>query len=86
MKVRGNKQLKKNEDPHPELYSIASLRNLRNGLSRCLSDHRKSIDLTTDSKFGDSQHAFKDACKELKQCGKGIVHSYPEIEHSGKVP
>ena len=30
-----------NDDPFPERYSIASLRNLRNGLSRCLSEHGK---------------------------------------------
>ena len=75
--------LAKNLDPYPERYTIASLHNLRNGLSRCLADHGKNIDLTTDPKFINCQCAFKDACKELKQFGKGNVNSYPEIEHSG---
>ena len=73
----------RNQDIHPDLYSIASLRNLRNGLSRCLAEHGKHIDLTTDPHFKKSQQSFKDACKELKKLGKGVVHSYPEIDHSG---
>ena len=78
-----NEAFKNNEDPHPERYTIASLRNLRNGLSRCLAENGKNIDLTTDPKFKLSQNAFKDACKELKKFGKGIIHSYPEITHTG---
>ena len=35
--------LQNNADPNPEHYSIASLRNLRNGLSRCLSGHGKTL-------------------------------------------
>ena len=30
-----------------------------------------------------TQSAFKDACKELKRIGKGVVKSYPEIENAG---
>ena len=78
--------IRKGNDPHPERYTIASLRNLRNGLSRCLASHGKNIDLTTDEKFRHSQNAFKDACKELKQLGKGIVVCYPEITHGGTFP
>ena len=48
-----------------------------------ISQHGKHIDLTTDQNFKRRQHAFKDTCKELKKFGKGIVHSYPEIAHSG---
>ena len=77
--------MKNNSDIHPEQYTIASLHNLRNGLSRCLSEHGKNIDLTTDPKFRESQRAFKDACKELKQIGKENVTSYPEITHAGKI-
>ena len=73
----------KNSDLNPDRYTIASLRNLRNGLSRCLSDHDKNIDLTNDPNFKLSQNSFKDACKELKQIGKGHVTSYPEITHAG---
>ena len=40
-----------NKDIHPEYYTIASLRNLRNGLSRCLQEHSRNIDLTNDPKF-----------------------------------
>ena len=74
--------LQNNADPNPEHYSIASLRNLRNGLSRCLSGHGKNINLTMVKIFRRSQKAFKDAHKELKQIGKGNVNSYPEIEHA----
>ena len=70
-------------DQYPEYYSIASMRNLRNGLSRELQNHGRMINLTTDPKFVQLQKAFKDACKELKQKGKGLVKSYPEILHSG---
>ena len=69
--------------PNPDRYTIASLRNMRNGLLRCLVEHGKNIDLTTDDNIRKSQWAFKDACKELKHIGKGTVNSYPEIEHSG---
>ena len=75
----------KKKDLHSELYTIASLRNLRNGLSRFLQEHAHNIDLTTDAMYKKSQIAFKDACKELKKLGKGVIHSYPEIEHSGMV-
>ena len=64
--------LSKNEYPYPEHYSIASLRNLQNGLSCSLVQHRKNIDLTTDPSFKNSQSAFKDACKELKKLAKEL--------------
>ena len=73
--------IQNNSNLHPEGYTIAALLNLKNGLSRCLSFHGKSIDLTTDENFRESQRAFKDACKKLKQLGKGIVHIYLEISH-----
>ena len=41
------------------------------------------IDLTRDSKFKKGQVNFKNACKELKGKGKGVVKSYPEIKHKG---
>ena len=43
--------LESNSDVNPERYTIASLRNLRNGLSRYLNEHGKNIDLTTDPNF-----------------------------------
>ena len=70
-------------DLHPELYTIASLRNLRNGLSHCMAIRGREIDLTTDPRYTKSQNAFQDACKELKKVGKGAVKNFPEIEHSG---
>ena len=75
--------LSKNGDPYPHQYIIACLRNLRNSLSRCLAERGKNINLTTDENFRLSQKSFKDACKELKQLGKGNVNSCPEISHSG---
>ena len=50
-------------------YTITSLRNLRNALTRELNIHGRYIDLTNDPKFKNSQMAFKDACKELKEMG-----------------
>ena len=41
------------------------------------------IDLTRDSKYKKGQVNFKNACKELKGKGKGVVKSYPEIKHKG---
>ena len=64
-------------------YTITSLRNLRNALTRELNTHGRYIDLTTDPKFKQSQMAFKDACKELKELGRGVVHHYPEISKAG---
>ena len=43
-----------NADLHPELYTIMSLRNLHNGVSWCLQQKGKNINLTTDPKFMDS--------------------------------
>ena len=60
------------------------MRNLRNGLSRQLHEKGRMIDLTRDPKFVKSQDAFKGACRELKNHGKGIVRSYPEISHAGR--
>ena len=74
-----------NDSNHPELYTIASLRNLCNGMSRELQGHVRNIDLTTDTKYTKSRKCFLDACKELKEKGKDIVWSYPEIHHKGKV-
>ena len=62
--------LANNADPNPNRYTIASLCNLRNGLSRCLNEHSKNIDLTMDENFRLSQNSIKDACKDLKQIGK----------------
>ena len=62
---------------------MTSLRGLRNALTRELVKHNRNIDLTTDPSFKNSQAAFKDAAKELKRIGKGVIHSFPEIEHAG---
>lgn len=78
----------KNKDDsgtHPELYFIASLWNLRNGLSHEMSKHGRHINFTTDPRHRNSQLTFKDACKELKAKGKSLVKSYPEIEHADTV-
>ena len=60
-------------------YTITSLRNLRNALTRELNIHGRYIDLPNDPKYKNSQMAFKDACKELKELGRGVIHHYPEI-------
>ena len=70
-------------DLHPEMYTIASLRNLRNGISRCMEDYGRPIDLTNDPRYEKSPKSFRDACKELKDMGKGKVKNYKEIEHAG---
>ena len=64
-------------------YSLTSLRGLRNALTRELVKHNRNIDLTTDPLFKKSQSAFKDASKDLKRIGKGVIHSYPEIQQAG---
>ena len=38
-KVQKQEALKNNTDVNPERYTIASLRNLRNSLCRCLAEH-----------------------------------------------
>ena len=78
-----NEAKSNNRDLYPERYTIASLCNLQNGLTRCLQDHSRNINLTNDPKYKNSQNAFKDACKDLKNLGKGQVKSYPETDHAG---
>ena len=73
----------KKNDGEFEQYSITSLRNLRNALTRELVKHNRNIDLTNYPPYKKSQAAFKDACKELKKIGKGKIRSYPEINHTG---
>ena len=72
-----------NENGDYEHYCVTSLRSLCNGFTRELVKHNRNIDLTSDPMFKKSQSAFKDACKELKQIGKGTIKSYPEIIHAG---
>ena len=48
-----------------------------------MHNHGRFIDLSSDSRYVASQKSFKDAVKELKKIGKGVVHSYPEISHAG---
>ena len=72
-------------DGEYEHYSLTSLRNLRNALTRELVKHGRNIDLTTDTHYKQSQMSFKDAAKELKKIGKGTIHSYPEISHAGEI-
>ena len=71
-------------DLYPEMYTIASLRNLRNGLTRCPEERGRGIDLTTDPRYKISQKSFMAACKELKRIGKGETKNYPEIDHTGE--
>ena len=75
----------KDTDGEFQHYSLTSLRGLRNALTRELVKHNRNIDLTTDPAFKKSQSAFKDASKELKRIGKGVIHSYPEIQQVGCV-
>ena len=75
----------KNTDEQGEFipYTVTSLRNMRNALTRELNNHGRFVDLTTDPHFKQSQTAFKDACKELKEMGRAVVRHYPEITHAG---
>ena len=72
-----------NDDGENEPYSVASLRNCCNAITRNLHTKGRYIDLSKDSKYVRSQKSFKDAVKELKKIGKGAVKSYPEICHAG---
>ena len=77
---------KKNDDPvaKPELYSKATLQNIRHAINRNIHDAGKYYDITTDEAFGESENAYKAACKELKEKGRAVVNSYPEIVHAGQ--
>ena len=66
------------------MYSLASLSNARNTLTRELHEHGRLIDLTSDPRYIGSRKVFDDASKELKTVGKAAVKSFPEIKHSGK--
>ena len=80
LKVQSNQKDENGDFIH---YSLTSLCGLRNALIRELVKHNRNIDLTTDPSFKNSQAALKDAAKELKCIGKGVIHSFPEIEHAG---
>ena len=79
-KMRSNQKDENGEFQH---YSLTSLQGLRNALTRELVKHNRNIDLTNDPAFKKSQSSFKDASKELKRIGKGVIHSYPEIIQAG---
>ena len=78
------RQKKRNKDTNaPEMYSKATLQNIRHAINRNLQDNGKNYDITTDPEFTESEKAYKSACKELKKFGKAVTKSYPEINHKG---
>ena len=65
-------------------YMIQSLRSIRYGINRVLKEKKYGYDITTSEKFSESQKAFEDACKELKEEGFGHISHTPEISPEGK--
>ena len=64
-------------------YTTATLGHIRYGLNRCLSKHESRHDIVDGADFKDSSKAFFDACKKLKDIGKGYRQSYQAITPKG---
>ena len=62
-----------------EVYKMTAFNALRYGLQRHFLE-LKSWDIKADSSFIECNQIFRTMQVRLKQCGKGKVESYPEIE------
>ncbi len=67
-----------------EYLSLTNLQNFKHSLNDALKCAGRKIDITKDPQFINSQEAYKDAARELKQKGKAVIRHYPEIIPSGK--
>ena len=76
---------KNSKDGTPEFYLKNTLQNIWHALNRNVCDPGHRVEIPKDSKYVDSQKAYKDAYKELKAQGRAVVRSYPEINHKGKI-
>ena len=79
------RQKPKNPDEQAKRYSKATLQNIRHALNRNLQNAGRKFDITCDPEVTESNKSYVAACKELKKLGLVVVHSYPEILHSGKL-
>lgn len=66
-------------------YTVSSLEQMRNSLSRALKRFGHTFDITKDSAFTKSIEGYKDACKELKSEGYGVVKSHKAINAAGEL-
>ena len=62
-----------------EVYKMTAFNALRYGLQQHFLE-LKSWDIKTDSSFMECNQIFRTMQVRLKQCGKGKIKSYPEIE------
>ena len=92
--IRKKKKSSDSQDSNPadcstdndkDMYSKATLENIKHALNRNLQNADHQIDLMNDNAFIKAQKAYHDACRELKAKGKAVVKSYPEIVHSGNL-
>lgn len=71
------------KDPSKK-YTVSSLEQMRNSLSRSLKWYGHKFDITKSDEFATSIEANKDACRELKQEGYGHVKSHKSMTPDGK--
>ena len=67
------------------MYSVNTLRNFKYALNRILRKKGHEFDITQSPSFKPVMDAFNNACKELKENGKGYVNSAEEITEEGKM-
>ena len=69
-----------------EMYTTGSMNTMRYGFNRALRKYGHNFDITKYefTSFTESIKTFDEACKELKQHGKGFVKSYKEILQTHK--
>ena len=77
------RSLLKTEDGEPIKYSSNSLQSFRYARNRILKEKGHLHDITKDSSFSKPIQAYKDAIKELKEEGKAVINSAPEIVETG---
>ena len=67
------------------MYSANTMKSFRYALNRILKTKGHLYDIMSKCSlsFNKSQKAFLDSQKELKQLGKGEIHSAPEISEAG---
>ena len=66
-----------------EHYTVNSLRSFKYAINQKLKRHGHSFDITKNPFFKDCMDAFNDACRNLKEKGKGCVKNYEKITDEG---
>ena len=67
------------------MYSVNTLCNFKYALNRILRKKDHEFHITKSPSFKPMMDAFNDACKELKENGKGYINSAEEITEEGKL-